>query len=224
MKELKERLEREGARSSDVQVSLMWNNFNDLDLHIVCPSGERIHGGNKISKCGGELDVDANVRPESKKPVENVYWPEGTAPAGQYQVYVHHYKKHKKRRSKDPTKFQLIVNSVGDVMEYKAALTHGDPIMLVATFEVPSMAERRRAKKELEDRLAALERGEDPDSMAELPPEETTATTQDTDGLIDELNERLEREGADSTFDGSDATNLPSAPDLDELSEKSSTD
>ena len=224
MKELKERLEREGARSSDVQVSLMWNNFNDLDLHIVCPSGERIHGGNKISKCGGELDVDANVRPESKKPVENVYWPEGTAPAGQYQVYVHHYKKHKKRRSKDPTKFQLIVNSVGDVMEYKAALTHGDPIMLVATFEVPSMAERRRAKKELEDRLAALERGEDPDSMAELPPEDTTPAAQDTDGLIDELNERLEREGAESTFDGSDATNLPSAPDLDQLSERSSTD
>ena len=225
MKELKERLEREGARSSDVQVSLMWNNFNDLDLHIVCPSGERIHGGNKISKCGGELDVDANVRPESKKPVENVYWPEGTAPAGQYQVYVHHYKKHKKRRSKDPTKFQLIVNSVGDVMEYKAALTHGDPIMLVATFEVPSMAERRRAKKELEDRLAALERGEDPDSMTELPPEETSTATQDTDGLIDELNERLEREGAESTFEGSEGADLPSAPDLDELSEnQSSTD
>ena len=218
MKELKERLEREGARSSDVQVSLMWNNFNDLDLHIVCPSGERIHGGNKISKCGGELDVDANVRPESKKPVENVYWPEGTAPAGQYQVYVHHYKKHKKRRSKDPTKFQLIVNSVGDVMEYKAALTHGDPIMLVATFEVPSMAERRRAKKELEDRLAALERGEDPEAMADLAPEEASMTTTETEGLIDELNERLEREGADSTFDGADGSDLPSAPDLDELS------
>tara|TARA_B100001564_G_scaffold354981_1_gene366512 strand:- start:406 stop:1638 length:1233 start_codon:yes stop_codon:yes gene_type:complete len=216
MKELQQRLEREGARSSDVQVSLMWNNFNDLDLHIVCPSGERIHGGNKISKCGGELDVDANVRPESKKPVENVYWPEGTAPAGQYQVYVHHYKKHKKRRSKDPTKFQLIVNSVGDVMEYKAALSHGDPIMLVATFEVPSMAERRRRKQELEDQIAALERGEDPTPLTDEAPPAPPA--EGSEELVSELNERLEREGADSTFE------LPSAPDLDQLSDESSND
>lgn len=56
IKELQARLEREGAKSSDVQVSLMWNNYNDLDLHIVCPSGERLHGGNKISACGGMLE------------------------------------------------------------------------------------------------------------------------------------------------------------------------
>ena len=62
LEELRARLEREGARSSDVQVSLMWNNYNDLDLHVVCPSGERIHGGNRKSACGGHLDVDANVR------------------------------------------------------------------------------------------------------------------------------------------------------------------
>ncbi len=63
--ELRARLDREGASSSDVQISLMWNNFNDLDLHVVCPSGERIHGGNKESACGGVLDVDANVKPDS---------------------------------------------------------------------------------------------------------------------------------------------------------------
>ena len=218
MKDLQARLDREGARSSDVQVSLMWNNFNDLDLHIVCPSGERIHGGNKISKCGGELDVDANVRPESKKPVENVYWTEGTAPAGKYQVYVHHYKKHKKRRSKDPTKFQVIINSladedndgVPDVMEYKASLSHGDPIMLVATFEVPTMAERNRRKQALEDQLAALERGEDVTVSPAAAPQEASAESTE---LLNELNERLTREGADSSFD------LPSAPDLDKLSD-----
>ena len=184
----------------------------------MCPSGERIHGGNKISKCGGELDVDANVRPESKKPVENVYWPEGTAPAGKYQVYVHHYKKHKKRRSKDPTKFQVIINSLGDedndgvpdVMEYKASLSHGDPIMLVATFEVPTMAERRRRKQALEDQLAALERGEDVTVAPSGAPQEASAESTE---LLNELNERLTREGADSSFD------LPSAPDLDKLSD-----
>jgi hypothetical protein len=221
MKDLQARLDREGARSSDVQVSLMWNNFNDLDLHIVCPSGERIHGGNKISKCGGELDVDANVRPESKKPVENVYWPEGTAPAGKYQVYVHHYKKHKKRRAKDPTKFQVIINSLSDedndgipdVMEYKASLSHGDPIMLVATFEVPTMAERHRRKQALEDQLSALERGEDVDVESLATPQEASAGSKE---LLNELNERLQREGADSSFE------LPSAPDLDKLSDAES--
>jgi len=34
MSELRARLEREGASSSDVQVSLMWNNYNDLDLQL----------------------------------------------------------------------------------------------------------------------------------------------------------------------------------------------
>ena len=29
--ELEDRLEREGAKSSEVQISLMWDNYNDLD-------------------------------------------------------------------------------------------------------------------------------------------------------------------------------------------------
>lgn len=143
MKELQARLDREGARSGDVQISLMWDNFNDLDLHVVCPSGERIHGGNKTSQCGGELDVDANVRPETKKPVENVVWADETAQPGEYQVYVHHYKKHKKRRTKDPTKFKVIVNNVGELLEFDGKLSHGDPIKLVAQFDVPTSDERQ---------------------------------------------------------------------------------
>jgi len=159
MSELQARLEREGAQSSDVQISLMWNNYNDLDLHVVCPSGERIHGGNKKSACGGELDVDANVRAETRKPVENVFWEEGKAPAGTYQVYVHHYKKHDKRRSKDPTKFQVIVNQGNDIREYNGELSSGDPIMLVAEFSLPSVEERAARKRELEEQLRRVQRG-----------------------------------------------------------------
>ena len=159
MSELQARLEREGAQSSDVQVSLMWNNYNDLDLHVVCPSGERIHGGNKKSACGGELDVDANVRAETRKPVENVFWEDGTAPAGTYQVFVHYYKKHNKRKSNDPTKFQIIVNQGGDLLEFNAELSMGDPIMKVAEFTLPSTEEREARRKELEDELKAAQGG-----------------------------------------------------------------
>ena len=144
----------------------MWNNFNDLDLHIVCPSGERIHGGNKISKCGGELDVDANVRPETKKPVENVFWPEGTAPAGQYQVYVHHYKKHKKRKSKDPTSYKVLVNVEDRLTEYDGQITFGDPIMLVCEFSVDAPEIRNARKEAVRLTLEATERGEDVDYQA----------------------------------------------------------
>lgn len=160
LKELKERLEREGAKSSDVQISLIWNNYNDLDLHVVCPSGERIHGGNRESACGGELDVDANVRPESKKPVENVVWPEGKAPGGTYKAYVHHYKKHKKRRSKDPTTFKVICNAGGDIQEYDGKISSGDPIMLISEFTIEDPETRAANAAEAKSKLAALQSGD----------------------------------------------------------------
>jgi uncharacterized protein YfaP (DUF2135 family) len=191
MAELKARLEREGAQSSDVQISLMWNNYNDLDLHVVCPSGERIHGGNKKSACGGELDVDANVRAETRKPVENVFWEEGKAPAGKYQVYVHHYKKHDKRKSKDPTKFQIIVNQGGDHLEYNGELSAGDPIMLVAEFTLPSPEERAARRRELEAELERASTGGQPSQVADEPKDEEVVEADES---------------------------LPAAPDLDALS------
>ena len=160
LKDLRERLEREGAKSSDVQISLMWNNFNDLDLHVVCPSGERIHGGNRESACGGELDVDANVKPETKKPVENVVWPVGKAPGGTYKAYVHHYKKHKKRRSRDPTKFKVVCNAGGEILEYEGEITNGDPIMLICEFTIDDPETRAANAANAQERLAALDSGE----------------------------------------------------------------
>ena len=196
MSELQARLEREGAQSSDVQISLMWNNYNDLDLHVVCPSGERIHGGNKTSACGGELDVDANVRAETRKPVENVFWEEGKAPAGTYQVYVHHYKKHQKRKSKDPTKFQVIVTPGGEPLEYNGELSAGDPIMLVAEFTLPSPEEREARKRELEAEIEAASRS--------------------YDGIGTEAKVEDDSGGATSVLETSE-DELPSAPDLDAL-------
>jgi hypothetical protein len=204
--ELRARLEREGARSSDVQVSLMWNNYNDLDLHVVCPSGERIHGGNRKSSCNGELDVDANVRPDSRKPIENVVWPEGQAPAGTYQVFVHYYKKHKKRRSKDPTKFQVIANAYGDLLEYSGELTFGEEIQLVCSFNVPTMEEREEIKRQLEQQVRLAETGEV--SADKILEEEATPKQLEFGELVDEIENEL----VDDVED--DGSGVPPAPDL----------
>ena len=206
LEELRARLEREGARSSDVQVSLMWNNYNDLDLHVVCPSGERIHGGNRKSACGGHLDVDANVRPDSRKPVENVVWPEGEAPAGTYQVFVHYYKKHKKRRSKDPTKFQVIANAYGDLMEYTGELTFGEEIQLVCTFTVPTLEERERIKRDLEEQIRRSESGEI--SAAQILADEASPKQIEFGDLVDEIESEIGDEPED------DGSGVPPAPDL----------
>lgn len=62
--ELQERLDREQAQTGDVQISLMWNDENDLDLHCVDPYGVRIFHNHRKSPSGGELDVDMNAREE----------------------------------------------------------------------------------------------------------------------------------------------------------------
>ncbi|MDA8715642.1 hypothetical protein N9M06_00705 [Candidatus Poseidoniales archaeon] len=204
--ELRARLEREGARSSDVQVSLMWNNYNDLDLHVVCPSGERIHGGNRKSSCNGELDVDANVRPDSRKPIENVVWPEGEAPAGTYQVFVHYYKKHKKRRSKDPTKFQVIANAYGDLLEYSGELNFGEEIQLVCSFNVPTMEEREEIKRQLEQQVRLAETGEV--SADKILEDEATPKQLEFGELVDEIESQLVNDVED------DGSGVPPAPDL----------
>lgn len=93
---IEERLQREGAMDGEIRISLTWDNYNDLDLHVVTPSGERIFFDKKESSDGGVLDVDMNVNyPHSLEPVENIVWPEGkTPPSGTYKVYVNYYRHH----------------------------------------------------------------------------------------------------------------------------------
>ena len=101
-----ERLGREGAASGEVQVSLIWFNKNDLDLSVVCPSGE--------------------------EPVENVFW-EKDAPKGRYRVFVEHFEKHD---STDVTEFNILVSVEGNPREFKGQISSGDPPQEVCFFDV----------------------------------------------------------------------------------------
>jgi hypothetical protein len=91
--EFRERLDSAGAKSGDVQISLKWDNTNDLDLHCIDPQNFRISFADRRSPSGGELDVDRNAACGNtvSNPIENIYWPAGGAAMGKYKVYVHYY-------------------------------------------------------------------------------------------------------------------------------------
>ena len=81
--------------TGDVQILLSWDNYNDLDLVCTDPNNETVWFKNKNISSGGKLEIDMNVNyPDSKTPIENIYWPTGGAPNGTYNVYLVYYKKH----------------------------------------------------------------------------------------------------------------------------------
>ncbi|NCG42204.1 MAG: hypothetical protein GWO84_01510 [Euryarchaeota archaeon] len=133
--DMDERLEREGGKSGAVQVTLSWDDYNDLDLHLFCPDGERIYFNNKTSNCGGVLDVDMNVKPVSNNPVENIVW-ENIPNPGKYKVGVHFYKHFRKKRSKKTCQFRLRVVVDSDSREYQGSITYGQAIQMVTTFTI----------------------------------------------------------------------------------------
>jgi hypothetical protein len=88
------RLSRENAQAGQMQISLKWDNLNDLDLHLIEPDGNKIYYRNKTSRGGGILDIDMNAGVyKSNEPVENIYFPRNI-PKGKYQIVVDFYNKH----------------------------------------------------------------------------------------------------------------------------------
>jgi hypothetical protein len=133
--DLGDRLRQAGAKTGDVQISLAWNNGNDLDLHVETPGNEKIWYSQRQSSCGGELDVDMNAGgATSQRPVENVYWPTGGSPTGKFRVYVHHFANHGGR---DPTRFQVTIKLKGRSQSFSGSLRHGDDLKLVREFTFP---------------------------------------------------------------------------------------
>ena len=73
--------------TGDVSFRLVWEGIADLDLHVEDPDGSRLSFVQRQTDSGGLLDIDCNAGPEQlcKHPIENVYWPEGSAPEGIYR-------------------------------------------------------------------------------------------------------------------------------------------
>jgi hypothetical protein len=83
--------------SGSLQFTLIWDNENDQDLHVIEPDGTRIwYAATGPTATGGRLDRDDNVgvcgRDSEPGGVENLYWPtDAPAPTGTYTVEVRQY-------------------------------------------------------------------------------------------------------------------------------------
>lgn len=123
--------------SGDIQVSLSWDKTNDLDLYVVDPYGCTIYYGHKNdsppvptgsvpgARClglGAEQDRDANIGcPATGPRNENIYWPPGVAPEGQYSVMVNNYS-----ACQTPVNYTVTVNYCGKTETYEGTFTGSD--------------------------------------------------------------------------------------------------
>ena len=111
IQEMDARLQDSGVNNagSDMSITLSWNNYNDLDLVVQEPNGTKIFFSKKRSETQGELNVDANANASQRtsRPVENIKWPIGKAPLGQYKVFVMFYKKSHTEESSGVTPYRV---------------------------------------------------------------------------------------------------------------------
>lgn len=136
--ELGRRLQAAGAQSGDVQVSMRWDDLNDIDVHVtVEPFGDGrwsiINWMNRMGMCGGMLDVDANAAPTAlmRSPVENIFWGRGRAPYGRYTVMVHHFRSWSGNAR---TTVELAVLVDGEVRRFYPVAISGEAPQVVASF------------------------------------------------------------------------------------------
>lgn len=117
---IKQRVKKAGGRvDGAMRVSLAWFNYDDLDLHVIEPrGGQHISYMNKgrIGEMRGVLDVDMNISPTTREPVENIVWTNRPRD-GVYKVAVHSYTK---RESLD-VGFTLEVEYDGRIEHYTHA-------------------------------------------------------------------------------------------------------
>jgi hypothetical protein len=75
--------------TGDVQVSVSWSGASDVDLRVMDPSGDLVYFGNPASASGGALDLDSNAGCTlDNVNSENIVWPAGHAPHGDYKVML----------------------------------------------------------------------------------------------------------------------------------------
>lgn len=103
-----------GSVQGDLRCSLAWFNFDDLDLHMVEPNGNKIWFRDKRSAyTDGTLDVDMNAGSgTTREAVENIVYPrKSKMREGNYTLQVNQYAK----RENVDVGFEVEIEAQGEV-------------------------------------------------------------------------------------------------------------
>lgn len=119
--------------NGDVEVTLHWNNTNDLDIACLDPNYELIMYNHRRSVSGGFLEFDMNSHPDnlSNSPVEHIYWPQGSAPNGTYKVYLTHYRKFD---SEDNSAYSIEVKFGKQKKTFTGNISHAQGRVAICSF------------------------------------------------------------------------------------------
>jgi hypothetical protein len=138
--------------SGDIQILLSWDNYNDLDLICTDPKGEMIFYRNRTSSSGGQLEIDMNVEyPDSKNPIENIFWEPGSAPDGTYNIYLKYYKK--QEPDIDETSYNIQVNYGDETKEYKGVIKKEDKTIQIGSFTLETAENDSQSQPVVDKRL-----------------------------------------------------------------------
>lgn len=117
---IREKVKQAGGNiTGDICCRLAWHNYDDLDLHMKEPKGQEIYYGSRYSyHTKGQLDVDMNVRPTTKEPVENIFYGSRLHMVeGNYHLFVHQFTK----RDSVDVGFECEIDYLGTVHRFAYA-------------------------------------------------------------------------------------------------------
>jgi len=111
----------------DLNFALIWDNYNDVDLHVKTPNGTFINFQRK-NYAGGHLDVDKNVASNVKvpNPIENIRW-DRNAPKGKYEVYANLYSVDPRNRGQDTNLKFVLYDDEQEVTSFQNVFKGNQP-------------------------------------------------------------------------------------------------
>lgn len=136
-------LELVASGTGDVKVTLSFGRLHDLDLHVIEPNGDEIYYQHPVTDSGGRLDLDSGLHCQpSAANGENIFWPPGAAPVGEYRVSVQNYE----QCTPGDIAFSVIVEHDGKRETFDGSFrdgTAGEPVTADNVIQITSFRHER---------------------------------------------------------------------------------